>query len=240
MQLAGFPAVNHPAIIVTLAIFQGGEVLLDILAYHLRLQEIHRRPGNRFGLAQGNEGFVGRKIDRSVQLQLMIQHRAAALAVEVEIHVIREVNHRGSVGFGREGELEGVVLAPLIMRHRLQVTRIARLAIGRKVQELYGIAADAALPDLILEPLRPAVQVVGTVVDGEGVHLAVQRERALGNAVGESARNLARARPIRKIGQRVGITQNHVGHFSVAVRHANAYDGGAHIAKPHKAALAVF
>ena len=147
--------------------------------------------------------------------------------------MVGEVHHRGGIGLRRKDELEGIVLSPAVVGHRLEVAGIAFLPIGREVQELYGVSLYAAFPNLVLEALGAAVKVVGAVVDGQGVLHTVQGELALGNAVGIAAGNLAGAGAVGKIGQGIVVSQHHVFQLSVLVRNHDGDDGGAHGAKLH-------
>ena len=62
MQVAVLIAVNNPAVVIALAIVQGGEILLDVIADHLGLGKIHRRALDRRHLSTGDERVIGRQI----------------------------------------------------------------------------------------------------------------------------------------------------------------------------------
>ncbi len=95
----------------------------------------------------------------------MIKNIPVTLAIQIEVGVVGKVDDSRLVGLRRESQFEGVVFAPLVMRHNLQIAWITGLSVLRKILELNGITLDAAVPDLILESVRAAVQMVRTVVD---------------------------------------------------------------------------
>ena len=119
------------------------------------------------------------------------------------------------------------------MRHHFEVAGIAGLAVGGKVHEFHGIVHYAAVPNLVLETLRAAVQVVGAVVDGQSIFHAVQGKFSLGDAVGEPAGNLTAARAVAKIIGRIFIADGNVFQLSVLVRNHNGHDSRTHAAQLH-------
>ena len=126
------------------------------------------------------------------------------------------------------------------MCHHLHIAGITFLAVFREVHEFHRVTIDTAFPDLIHEALGAAVQVVGAVVDGKGVLLAVQGELALGNAVGKTAGHLAHAGAVSKVVQGIGITQDHVLQLAVFVRNYDGSDGGSNVTKFYVCAGGVF
>ena len=116
------------------------------------------------------------------------------------------------------------------MGHGLQVAGVSGLSVGRIVEELYGIALHTAFPNLVLEALGAAVQVVGAVVDGQRVFHPVQGELALGDAVGESAGHLSGAGAVGKIIVGILIADHDVFQLAVPVRDHDGDD-----ARPHAA-----
>ena len=95
----------------------------------------------------------------------MIKDIPVPLAIQIEIGVVGKVHDSCLVGLRRESQFESVVLAPLVVGDNLQIAGITSLTVLRKVLELNGITFDAAVPHLILESIRTAVQMVRTVVD---------------------------------------------------------------------------
>ena len=53
--------------VIALADLQGLEIRVQVLADRFRVDEIHRRSGDRFGVAQRDLGRVGRKVFGSVE-----------------------------------------------------------------------------------------------------------------------------------------------------------------------------
>ena len=95
----------------------------------------------------------------------MIKDIPVPLAIQIEIGVVGKIDNGCLVGLSRECQLQRIVLAPLVVGDNLQIAGITSLTVLRKVLELNGFPLDTAVPDLILESIRTAVQMVRTVVD---------------------------------------------------------------------------
>ena len=95
------------------------------------------------------------------------------------------------------------------------------------------ILFDAAVPDLVLEALRAAVQVVGAVVDRERVLLAVQRELSVLDPVREAAGHFSGARAVSEIVKRIRVAEHDVVQLAVLVRNDDRYDGRADTGQFH-------
>ena len=105
--------------------------------------------------------------------------------------VAPQVRHSLSVGGGLILHLEFIVVGQAVGDLVGELAGIALFAVGAHVRE---DGADGVLrldrlglPDDLVESLQAAVQVVGAVVDGQRIFLAVEGELALGDAVGVAA-----------------------------------------------------
>ena len=143
--------------VVTLGYTKRLEVGLDIAADGFGVHEVHGCACHRNGFAERDEALGGWQELGGVEAKHMVQHRAGTFAVEVEIGVVGQVHHRSLVGLRGEGELQAVVVAPLVTRHYLEIAGVARFAVGTEVHEFHGIAVLTALPVLVLEPFGPSV-----------------------------------------------------------------------------------
>src|SRR5215472_18003262 len=83
-----------------------------------------------------------------------------------------------------------------------------------------GLPHDAA------EILQAAVQIVGRIVDLERILLAVQRESALGDAVGNATYQRSEPGGIPDIGFKLIKTQHHVSRLAGAIGDPELGDGG--------------
>ena len=148
----------------------------------------------------------------------MVQDGAGAFPIEIEIGVVGEVHNCRGVSLGREGEGKFILLRPLVMGHGLEIARIAGLSVLREIEKLYCITLYPAVPHLVLEPFRTAVEMVAGIVYREAVLIAVENEMAFGNAVGISSGAFSRARAVCEIGHRVVIADDNVGQVALLVR----------------------
>src|SRR6185437_1485449 len=114
----------------------------------------------------------------------MIVDGAAALAVEIEIAVVGDIEDGRLVRRGLIIDPQGVAVRERIRDFDLEIAGKAHLAIGGEIIELdRSIAQLLAGPDARVETFRAAVQRVGTVVGGKRIFLAIELEMPFGNAV---------------------------------------------------------
>ena len=162
-----------------------------------------------------------------------------AFPVQVEIGMVRKVDHGRFVGLCGECQFECIVLAPLVVGHYLQVARIAGLSILGNVHELDGIPDDPAVPYLVLETLGAAVEMVRAVVHRKGIFDTVKREFSLCDPVGISARALSGAGAVGEIIIRLRISQDHVSQLAFLVRNGYGHYRSSHAAQADEGAGSV-
>ena len=169
----------------------------------------------------------------------MTENITIALAVEVEVCVVCEVDNCWSVRLCSQCKTELALLCPLVTYDCLYSTRISLLAVLRIIHELDSALMLAALPYLVLESLRTSVKVVRTVVYWKCVLYSVKSELAECYTVCITARNLARAWSVSEIACRLRISENNVCKVAVLVRHHNGYDAGSYRRKLHVCTLLI-
>ena len=218
LDLARGVAVDHEAVVIALAVVQCREIGLDFSPEGLAGNEVHRGACHRLGCSDRDEGVICREIFRGIEFENVVQDGAGAFSIEIEIGVVGEVHNGRGVSLGRECEGEFILLRPLIMGHGLEIARIAGLSVLREIEKFHCIALYPAVPYLVLEPFRSAVEMVAGIVYREAVFIAVQNEMAFGNAVGISSRAFSRARAVCEIGHRIVIADNDIGEIAVLVR----------------------
>ena len=224
LDLAGRSAVDDETVVISLAILQGRERGLDVPSEGLGDHEVHGCARHRLAVPHRNQVRIRGQVLRSVEAQHMVQR--TPLTLQVEINMVGQVHHRRGIALRSEGEFQLAVVRPDIVRDDLQGAGIAGFPVFGEIHELHGIVHDAALPDLVLEAVGAAVQVVFRIVDRERVFLPVQGEMAAGDAVGVASGALAGAGAVAEIRGGVGIAQHDIGQFSVLVGHIDPYDGG--------------
>jgi len=184
-KLLAFLLVEHVAVIVSA--FDPGDPRPD----RVRLGEVHGRAFHGGRLTQGNQTVVDRKIGVGVEHHLVRKRVARAGPGQVPIGVIGEVHRGGLVALGGVLHLEAVVGGQLVGDRAGQRAGIALVAVGAREGKLHAHALFAlmrlGLPHGLIETLDAAVQVVGTVVHGQRVFGAAERELALGDPVGVAA-----------------------------------------------------
>ena len=192
-KLSGHITVYQITVVITLAILQSGEIRMDVLTKLFGLNEVHWSSGNIGRFSKRNQRGVCGQILGGVELKLMVQNAAGALSVKVKIHVIGEIDHGGLVRFCRNDKLQGIVFSPGVVGNGFKISRKTGLSVGGKIHELHGIAFYAAVPDLFMETGRAAMQMIGAVIDRQGILHAVKGELSLGDTIGISAGNLSGA-----------------------------------------------
>ena len=133
--------------------------------------------------------------------------------------MVCQVHYGVLVRFRGKGELEGVVLSPLVMRNGLEISGISLLSVLGEIHELYGAVNNAAVPDLYGKSLGAAVQLVRAIVDGQVILLAVQFETALCNPVGEPSGNPSYEGSVIEVLFRGVKAKGNVNQFPVLVRY---------------------
>ena len=141
-------------------------------------RHIHRRP-------QRQQRGIHRQIAIRRDLQHLAVHHPAALPGHVEIGVVHQINHRIRRRPRRHRDLQLPWCYKLIARAHLQRARKAHLAI-RAVQAKRHAArvAPRHLPQLLVKPLRPAMQMVRALVAIQLHRSPVQHKPPARNPVG--------------------------------------------------------
>ncbi len=194
-----------------------------------RFPEIERRAFNGPQLARGDQAAVDRREPVGIDGDQMVENGAAA--AQVEIGVVREVDHRGLVGVRGEIDPERVVVGQGVDGRHGQISGITLLAVLAEVGEFKGGAELALngtrLPDDFVEPFESAVQRVGAVVGGERVGFALKGEPALGDAIAVPADQGAEIGGGLGIGGDAVAAFDDIDHLAVAVRHDERNDDAA-------------
>ena len=184
-QLAGLLLVEHVGVVVA-----AGD-LVDPRTDRRGLGEVHRRTLDRGQAAGGDQRAVDRQVMVGIDHHQLVEDAALGPAAQVPVGVIGEVDGRGLVGGGRVVHLQLVVVIERVDHRGGEVAGVTFVAVGTEVRQLDAhkilVLQRLGLPDRLVEALLSTVEVVGAVVGGQGIGLAVQRELALGDAVGVAA-----------------------------------------------------
>ena len=191
------------------------------------LAEVERRAGDGCVTVERDP----RRVDRGELVGLHHQHvlvdRPGALAVQVEVGVVGQVDDGGGVSGRLHQHLHGVALDPIgdRRRHRPGESLVTVRAGQRQHDLVGGVPHD--VPETYVEPVRPAVQAVAPVV-GAHLHLAaIEHEAAAGDAVGVAAHRAADVVAARQTLGDVRVSEHHVAAYAVPTRHLEPVDRGA-------------
>lgn len=127
-----------------------------------------------------------------------------ARAGQVKVTVVGEVDRGGPIGGGGEVESQLVRFSQCIDHRDGQVPRVTFLAMRAGVGEgerssRIGAGIGAGAPELLVKGPDAAVEVVGTVVLGQGIGLAVEGELGVSDAVGDSSGDRPKVRVPREV-----------------------------------------
>jgi hypothetical protein len=192
-RVIGAAAVQDPAVVVAAGDGQLLVVGVDALPERAGGAEVERRPGDRGGSAGKRPQFaVDRQVGGGDQGELMVEDGLGALAGQVEIGVVGQVDHGRGAGGGAVVDAQPPVREAVAHRGP-QRPGEALVAVGADQGELD--AAAAGYPDRLgrpqsgVESLVAAVQGVGArgVAERNLVGAAVQGEAAVGYPVAEAA-----------------------------------------------------
>ncbi len=204
--------------------------LIDARADACRRRKIQRRAFHTGDFAGGNQLVVRRRIAVRGEPQFVVENVAGAS--EIKIGVIGQIDRRGLVGGGFVVEAQFVVVRERIRHLDREIAGITFLAILAQVGELDGRFVLARrkrlrLPDHLGESLASTVEVVRSIVGGEFVFHAVEREPGSGDPIGNPPNDRSRSRKPFAILIEVGGAQHHVGHRAVAIGHFDLGDNRA-------------
>ena len=182
--LAGTPGPVEDIAVVEAAARHGGlvEAGVEVASQRLSGAEVHRRTVHGQDLARGAGLVVALEVVGSVNAELLAQHIAAA--VEVEVGVVGQVDDGVLVGGHTVVHPQGVVRRKDIPHTDLQIsgeTVFARRAFGLHQK---GVAEHLHIVNFAGEG---AVQVIFAIVGFQLVGLAAERKFRIFNAVGVPA-----------------------------------------------------
>ena len=219
--------VDDIAVVVAAAHHGGlGEAGVDLLADGLTCGKVHGGVRHRQDVAGGAGGIVALQIAGSVDAQLLVQHIAAA--VQIEVAVVGQVYKGVGVRGHPVVHAEGVVVGEGIAHRDLQRAGKAVLAVGAYGFHQQGVAEVFHLIDF---PGKAAVQMVLAAVFFQLVGLAAQGKDGVFNAVGiaphksTAAGATGRGEVVFVICHGV-VTQHHI-HRAVFGRDDNIFDHAA-------------
>ena len=162
------------------------------LAEGVRLAEIERRARDVGDLPGGDQHRVDRRGVAGVDGHDVVEDRAVTLALEVEEGVVREVHHGRLVGRGLVVDAELVFGRERVGHLDLQVARETFLSVGVEVLHHQTVFRGRNhVPDHAVQAFEPAVERLAVIVDRQAVLRAVEREAALGDAVGVGSHDRA-------------------------------------------------
>ena len=153
---------------------------VDPVADGRELAEVERRAGHGADLAGRDELGVDGREGVGVEHQLVVEDRAAVVAAEVEVGVLREVDRRGLVRRRLVLEDDLVVVGEEVGDGGGEGAGEALLAVRAHAREHDALAAlvgeRLGVPDHLVEPDVAAVERVRPVVRRQLVGLAVELE----------------------------------------------------------------
>ena len=174
--------------VVAAACVQLAEVGLYVAAYGFGRAEIHRCAGDIVRVAKRYKRLIDRRVSVGINLQSMVQYRAALVAVEVPIGMVGHIDYRCAVGFGAVVDAQAVVAAERVGNLYAHIARETVVSVRAQERELQpAFRSLNHIVNSILPPHRATVQAVGTVVLRQTVFDAVDRDASAGQSVGVAA-----------------------------------------------------
>src|SRR5918995_1880234 len=151
---------------------------------------------------------------------------------EVPISVVAEIDDRWTVGLGAIVDPEPVVVVEQIAHCGRQRPRIAFITVRADAGETHAGGALLAdllgVPDALVEPAYPAVEVVRAIVRRELIGLTVEGEAAIGDTVSVAAGDAAEVRVVViQIAGEISEPERHVRELTVPVRGPDGADDAA-------------
>ena len=198
-------------------------VRVDRLADGARRGKIKGRKCNAAEPADRNHrGIRGRDLI-AVDLQYIVENAAVALAVEIEVGVVRQIDRRL---FIRHRMIENTELSVFknICHAYVEFPGVVFFTVGRSQVETKLVPHDLVIPDLFVEADLAAVQVIAAVVAVKLILHAVDRQLALSDAVAESSDERTQIPAVIFISGDVVIPEDHIRRRAVLGGYDDALD----------------
>ena len=206
-------AAQHPVVVVAAGHAELVVVRVDALADAMWRTEVHRRvrDGEDAPVGQGLGvrpcKFIGEDFRR------VLHDGGGGCAVEVEVGVVREVADGVCVAHGAVGEDERVVVGEAVGHGRLEVAGVAALSLGADRCERHAIRDGLCRPEVVVQAVRSAVDVVLLVrarVLLELVGMPADRDAPVRDAVGVSSDDAAHRRRVAQVVRAAPIAEDDV------------------------------
>ena len=169
--------------IITVKKFHTGLVIFRIPTDGLRPAEIHGRTVNADDFPSRSAVLAVQGVAVGFDLQQMVIN--IAVSVQVEIAVVGEIDDRILIGFGIVVDGQAVA-SPTHGYLNVQIAGVALLAVGGQSGKNHRISLLSAGPEVLVEALLAAVEMVWTVVGKQGVGFAVQRKNTALDSISET------------------------------------------------------
>ena len=229
--------VEHPVVVVAAAEAELRMVLADTGADDVGRGEVEGGVRDRGEFTRGNQAGSDRGVTAGAQHDFVAEDVAAAGTGEVEITVVGEIHGGGAVRGGGVVDAQALVGGEGVRDLDGEGARVALVAVGARVAEAQGGLSlpqgGCGGPQHFVEAEFAAVEMTGdaagSVVGGEGVGLAVERELAAGHTVADAADQGAEERRVLHIGRHGVEPEGDIGETARAVGHEQAHDGPAKI-----------
>lgn len=167
--------------------------LFDAFADHCRLREVKGGSFNRFDLASGDQCVIRRSIFVGKDGQFMAENVAIALASQVEIAMVRQVDRRVLIGRGCVINVKLIFVRQRVPNGDIQGSGVAFISVFARMLQYERIAESVLLgrcsPHDFVEAFFPAMQSIRAVVCRQRILFAIERKLAFGNAIGHASRD---------------------------------------------------
>ena len=212
--------------VVTTAALHTGLLGVDPISDGVHGAEVHGSTFYGNNVTGGQAGFVSQMEGLCMDLHPVSVDAAGAVAVEIEVAVVGQIQNGVLITFGLVTQLQSVAL-PGHGDGYLQIAGIAFLPMGGQAGEHHGVTFLAAAPYDPVKADLAAVDMVGAVVGAERIGLSVQIKRSAGNTIGKASNGGAKATVMGGVFIQGIVTEHHVHRLAIPVRHEDGPDGHA-------------
>jgi len=160
VRFRGNVTAQYPVVIVAARKLELVIGCVDALSNRVRRCEVHRRAEHREDAPVGQGLRICPRELVRVDLRLVIEYALRRPTLEVEVGVVREVADRVRVTDSTIGDVECVIVRETIGDLCLEIARVAALSVGTDRGELYAAVHDLRRPEMIVQPLCAAMDVV--------------------------------------------------------------------------------
>lgn len=242
-EFTNFLLIDNEGVVVASTILNLLIIAVPIGAYGMRCAEVKRSAFHLEYFTSGDIGVISRHEEVGVNLYHLILNAGSGIGntLEREETVVGHIDYGLLVGSALVVDHEFVVIGEGEHDGHLELAREAFFIISTGISHYDSMIVDLlSIPHTSVEACWATMEVVGAIIDGKAIFLAVELELATADAVAITSHEGGEERLwTAEAVVDVVVTLNDVGQMAITVGYHNGYDGTAIIGDGNLAAIRI-